>query len=83
MELYCFLRKVGQIAGDGCWVALGKQKDKEQHQKAKHRLESLNMAVQNGCPNGSHGMGIKLMIDYGSQPTAIIYNIKEFSINRS
>ncbi|MGB9774887.1 MAG: IS3 family transposase, partial [Bacteroidota bacterium] len=38
--------------------------------KAKHWLEALNIAVENACPNGCRGMGIKLMSDHGSQPTA-------------
>jgi putative transposase len=38
--------------------------------RAKHWLEALNMAVQNACPNGSRQLGIKLVSDHGSQPTA-------------
>jgi len=41
--------------------------------RAKHWLEALEMAVNAACPNGSRGLGISLMSDNGSQPTAISF----------
>ena len=41
--------------------------------RAKHWLEALEMAVNVACLNGSRCLGIKLMCDHGSQPTAISF----------
>lgn len=41
--------------------------------KARDWLEALDMAVKTACPNGSRGLGINLMSDHGSQPTAISF----------
>lgn len=41
--------------------------------RAKHWLEAVEMAVNAACPNGARGVGIKLMSDNGSQPTAISF----------
>lgn len=39
--------------------------------RAKHWLEALEMAINSACTNGSRELGINLMSDHGSQPTAI------------
>lgn len=41
--------------------------------RARHWLEALEMAVNAACPDGSRGLGIKLMSDHGSQPTAVSF----------